>query len=89
MTNEVETIVKCPFFIGAHSRPAVIECEGVTHTAHRTRMVFENAAGARRYLQRRCCRMAFHQCPIARALYEKYEKDGSAHTVTTKETKCP
>lgn len=89
MTNEVETIVKCPFFIGAHSRPAVIECEGVTHTAHRTRMVFENAAGARRYLQRRCCRMAFNQCPIARMLYEKYEKDGSVHTVTTKETKCP
>ncbi len=88
MTNEVETNVKCPFFIGAHSRPAVIECEGVTHTAHRTRMVFENAAGVRRYLQGRCCRMAFTRCPIARMLYEKYEEDGQVCTMGTRGADC-
>lgn len=72
MSDYAEKYAQCPFFQEVHTRPAIIQCEGVTQTAAQNRMVFDKADGVRRYYRERCCG-EYRACPVARVLYEKYE----------------
>lgn len=65
--------VLCPFFKRYNRKRQTITCEGLPKSATANMMLFENADKLDRYFFARCCE-DYRSCPVAQALYEKYEE---------------
>ncbi len=65
--------VLCPFFKRYNRKRQTITCEGVPKSSAANLMFFENGTKSDRYFHNRCCK-DYQQCPVAKALYEKYEE---------------
>ncbi len=72
MKNRVDPMVKCPFY--KFEERSTVTCEGVQEGSN-IRISFASPTDRKDYEREMCCKN-YKRCIWAKALLDKYEKDG-------------
>ena len=65
--------VLCPFFKRRSNIRQTITCEALPNTAEANLMLFSNMPSLEIHFAKHCCN-GYFDCPVAKALYKKYQE---------------